>query len=103
MKRNRPGSQGSTVVGIAWYRADQWAWLHGASIDRGDLEVTHEEWERGANKRLRELRAKGLPAQRFDVDVEDLIRWCELEGCAVDGRSRSRYVAEKLRATVLGG
>jgi len=88
----------SRVVGIAWYRADQWARLHEVSVDRAELEPSYASWEAGANRRLQELRARGLEVQRFDVDVEALVRWCELEGCEVDGRARSRYVAEGLRA-----
>ena len=48
----------SRVVGIAWYRADQWARLHEVSVDRAELEPSYTSWEAGANRRLQELRAR---------------------------------------------
>ena len=86
------------VVGIGWYRAEQWSRLLEASVDRDDLESSHAEWEAGAKLRLAEFRATGVVVERFDVDVEDLVRWCDATGCALDGRARARYVAERLRA-----
>lgn len=96
-KDDRTTPDSGTIVGLAWYRPDQWARLHEVSVDRADLETGYTSWKDGAKRRLQELRAIGLEVRRFDVDVEELVRWCEVEGCDVDGRARSRYVAEMLR------
>jgi len=51
-KRDMTTSDAGTVVGIAWYRADQWARLHEVSVDGADLEPSYTAWEERAKRRL---------------------------------------------------
>ncbi len=41
------------VAGIAWFRASQWQLLRSLATDADDLEETHEEWVKIAEKRLK--------------------------------------------------
>ena len=86
-----------TVVAVAWYRAKQWQRLRSVSIDDDDLEDTYEQWLHDAEQKFAELSSLGLCAEKVEVDVERLIAWCNEHGLELDGRARSRYVAEKLR------
>ncbi len=96
MKDKAPGP-GAMVTGLAWYRREQWARLREISEDADALEDTYDDWLASATRALRELRRSGVRVRRVDVDVEDLLGWCNERGRAVNGASRANYVAEKMR------
>jgi hypothetical protein len=50
--------QPTSIVGVAWYRPEQWEVLRNASIDRDKLEDTHAEWLAEAERVVKELRKK---------------------------------------------
>jgi hypothetical protein len=89
--------KGTTVVGIAWYRPEQWDRLRQISTDADQLESTHSEWEKNATKTLKRLRRDGIVAQKIDIDVEELVAWCGARGFEVNGKARSEYASFKLR------
>ncbi len=98
MIRSEPDQEGTEIrVGVAWYRPEQWERLREISIDKDVLEETHEEWMQNAEKALQEFRRQGVEPLKVDVDVEELLRWCESRGIAVDGEARSGYTAANLR------
>ena len=78
-------------VGIAWYRADQWTRLREVSVDVPELEATWSEWHAVAERQLRELQEQGIAPRKVPVDIDDLVRWCESTGSAIDGAARSAY------------
>ena len=82
---------------VAWWRPEQWARLREVSVDRAELEETYAEWVAGANDAIRELEAAGVNIERAEVDVEELLAWCNEKGLPVDGDSRSRYAAHLLQ------
>lgn len=90
--------QGKEIaLGIAWYRPEQWQRLREISTDKDVVEETHAEWVQNAKRALKKLRRQGIEPVKVDVDVEELLRWCESQHIPVDGNARSTYVAEKLR------
>ncbi len=91
--RGREEQQG--IVGVGWYRSEQWERLLEISSDRDQLEDTHEEWLKNASRVFDRLKREGLPVVKMDIDVEDLLAWCSKNGLAVNGESRAKYVVEK--------
>lgn len=96
MKDTDPGF-GPMVTGVAWYRREQWVRLREISADTDTLEDTYDEWLESATRALRELRRSGVSARKVDVDVEDLLGWCNERSRGVDSSSRANYVADKMR------
>ena len=84
------------MIGVAWYRINQWQRLRAVSIDADNLEDTYEEWLREAEQKVAEFGALGLRVEKVDVDVEQLIAWCNERGLKLDGGARSMYVTERL-------
>jgi len=84
-------------MGLAWYRADQWARLRAISEDRDQLELNHEEWLRTASERFEDLRRQGQQVQKVEVDVEDLLKWCRTQGLPLNSSTRAQYAAQRLR------
>jgi hypothetical protein len=85
------------VLGVGWYRRDQWALLKAHSVDAATLEDSYDEWLAYAERTTGELRVRGFESRRVDIDVEEMIRWCKAEGRALDGKARARFIALKTR------
>jgi len=96
VKHKRRRSKDARVIGMAWYRPEQWHRLRQGSADVEDLEEFYYEWLSIASARFQELRQLGLDIRKVDVDVEDLLEWCKGQGRRVDSEARALYVAEKI-------
>jgi hypothetical protein len=84
------------VVGIAWFRADQWNRLRDVSSDRDHMEADYEDWRTNAEKQLAELRLQGLEVRKIHVDLDEFVAWCKSEKLGIDASSRSRYASYRL-------
>ena len=98
-----PETHSDTVYGMAWYHPDQWQRLREMSSDAEDFEESYDDWFDSAEVRMRAMREVGIRAERVEVDVEEMARWCEAEECLVDADGRARYAAHLLRAREEGG
>jgi hypothetical protein len=95
MSENHSNSEEPAVVGIAWYRPEQWARLRALSTDPEALEDTFEEWVRLAEEKMEGLLQSGIMAKRISIDVEELNAWCIAQHLPMNGEARARFVAEK--------
>jgi hypothetical protein len=84
------------VMGVAWYRPGQWERLLEISDDRDELVATYEEWVKDAESTLQEMRKAGIYPEKVEIDVKDLLRWCNEHDRPVDGSARVEYTTEKL-------
>jgi len=100
--RPAPGSQAPMVLGIAWYRAEQWQRFRSLATDTDALHDTYAEWEAAATEKLGELRALGIDAQPVLIDIDELARWCRERDRAIDGAARAQFVAEKVQEASKG-
>jgi hypothetical protein len=94
MKSKR--SQAKTVIGMAWYRPDQWERLRQVSMDADELETTYEEWVAVASARFAELKSQGAHVEKVDMDVEEWVQWCFEHHKPLNADSRSEFAARKL-------
>jgi hypothetical protein len=85
------------VAGIAWFRANQWQLLRSLATDAEDLEETHEEWVKIAEKTIEDLAREGVFAQKVDVDVNEVQAWCSAQNRPLDSSARAAYAAAHLR------
>ncbi len=82
-------------MGVGWYRPDQWQRLREVSADREKLHDTWAEWYVHATSTVLDLQSMGIRLSKVEVDVEELIRWCEKRGEPVNSGSRSKFIAAK--------
>ena len=61
------------------------------------LEETYDEWKANAESRIPDLERARYVLHKVDIDVDELLRWCDSQGCPVDGEARSLFAAAKLR------
>ncbi|HET7099985.1 MAG TPA: hypothetical protein VFJ52_02450 [Terriglobia bacterium] len=92
----KPDSK-NTVVGIAWYRRDQWPRLLEISADWSDIEDSYDHWLVHATEAFETMRNEGLKPVKVDIDTEELLAWCASRKIHLDGRARARYVTERVQ------
>lgn len=96
-KRPTDPKEEGVVVGVAWYRREQWPRLLEISEDREKLEESYDEWLESAVKGLGTFASQGLKAIRVDVDTEELLAWCARRNLPVDGKARAEFTTEKVQ------
>jgi hypothetical protein len=89
--------QSRSIVGIAWYRPEQWVELKEFSEDRDNMDPTHEAWKTGAEKVMHELRSKGERVEPVDFDLDEFKMWCRTNTKRPTAAARSEFASIKLR------
>ena len=95
--RKRAKKASTLVVGLAWYRAEDWSRLKSMLPDGDQLEVTHAEWLAHGEKVERRLRRDGHVVKRILIDPTIFRAWCLLQGLPMDAKARTEYAAERVR------
>ena len=90
------GHRDRPMMGIAWYKPEQWQRLREVSADPEKLEQTHAEWQALATQTLGDLQRNGFSVRKVDVNVEELVTWCREKGMAIDAQARSSFAVHKL-------
>ena len=85
------------MVGVGWYRPEQWSLLRAIAADPERLEDSYDEWVAMATKSMQDLAAKGVPTIKVDVEVRELVAWCQQRQLELDGKARASFVAERLQ------
>ena len=91
-------NESNLIVGIAWYRPEQYELLRALSADADSMANTYEEWLVGVTKTMNDLRKRGIASRRVDDDVKELATWCQQRSRPLNGEARSTYAAENLRS-----
>jgi hypothetical protein len=99
MNKRNQDKPNDSVIGMAWYKQDQWPVLLQVSSDSNKLESTYEEWLEYAEDTYRRFVKEGLTTEKVAVDVFELIKWCKDHNYPVNGNSRASYTAEILYNT----
>lgn len=86
------------MIGIAWYRPEQWDHLRESVADPEVMEDSYEKWLTLAQQTVLDLSREGIRAERIDVDVDELVTWCRETGRTLDDGARSHFATEKLRS-----
>jgi hypothetical protein len=84
------------AVAVAWYKPEQWERLKKISRDCDELENTFTEWIEFAEEKVIQLEAMGLKLEKVEVDVDEMLAWCNKRSLPVDGESRSMFASYKL-------
>lgn len=89
--------EGTNILGIAWYKREEWPGLLEIAADRDELEDTYEEWLNNAEIRLHEMAEAGINPTKVYINLDELQNWCTAQGCPIDASARAFFTAEKLR------
>lgn len=86
------------LIGVAWFREDEWPKLREVVDDPKQLESSFEDWRSGAEKHMVDLLARGIQAEPVYVHVDELVEWCQENKRPVNLQATSDYVAERMQA-----
>lgn len=82
------------VVGVAWYRREDWKEIRRIMADRHVLPRHYKQWLEGAEKTLDHLRLQGVLAEKAYIDPETFPDWCRARGMDIDAKARTTFAAE---------
>ena len=87
------------VVGIGFYRREQWPQLLESAVDADILEKTYDDWLDVVDLSVDKITAQGIEPRLVEVDIEDLLSFCSRENLPNNARTRSKFVARLLKKT----
>jgi hypothetical protein len=93
----------SLVMGVTWYRSEQWERLREISEDKDNFDKTYEESRLDSENQVKQLEAQGIRPVKVEVDVEEMLTWCSAQGLAVTPETRTKFMMTKLRELVANG
>lgn len=79
------------VVGMAWYRREDYGRIRAMMVDRDRLAATYEGWLLSAEQVAREVERSGVTVERVLIVPDAFGAWCAAEGLACDGAARARF------------
>jgi len=85
------------VLGIGFYRREQWPLLIETAVDSHLLEKTYDEWMEVLDSSIEKIRVAGLEPELVEIDVEELLSFCKKEGLPNNAATRSRFIAKLTR------
>ncbi len=85
------------VIGIGFYRREQWPLLLETSVDAHILGKTYDEWLDVLDSSIEKIRAHGIEPELIDVDVNELLVFCEKQGIKNNAETRSRFIRELVK------
>ena len=86
-----------TIIGVAWYRKNQWDFLKKITNEPEILEGTYEEWLENAKEQIHKLELSGITVKEVDVDIDDVVKWSKQKHVPINSNSIAEYAAFKLR------
>ncbi len=91
------------VMGVSWYRPEQWELLQEMVEDKKLFDMTYEESVVDSENKIRQLEAQGYRPVKVEVDVEEMLTWCSDQGLSVTPENRTKFMMTKLRELVNQG
>jgi hypothetical protein len=92
-----PRHHAKNVIGVAWYRKEQWDTLKMVTDQPEAIEDTYEEWFENAKEMKKKLELSGITVNEVDIDLGDVLNWCRNKHVSVNSNSIAEYVAFRLR------
>jgi len=82
------------LVGVAWYRKEDYETLLGMFTDSEVLPETFEAWHKKAKELMDDLDRAGQAYQKVYIDPKTFPDWCALQGLNMDAKARARFVTD---------
>ena len=89
-------SNSEKVIGIAWYKKEQWFILRQVIENPNDIENTYEEWLNNAINLRKTLIDSGLTVEEVEIDIQDVKSWCKKDNKTINSNNITEYVVFKL-------
>jgi hypothetical protein len=88
-------------VAVPFYQEEQWDQLKQQAVDPEHVEGSHGEWLAKLRRVEVDMKRIGVLIRTFDVDVDQLERYCAENGWDNTREARSKFATELMRARQL--
>lgn len=99
----KKGKDTKNVISVAWYRKDQWERLQHISSDTENFQQSYDDMIANAEMTCQHIQQTGNTPIKVDVDVDELLAWCQLHRFPVNGATRAEYLMMKLKEMIAHG
>jgi hypothetical protein len=82
------------MVGIGFYRREQWPLLRETALDSHLLEETYDGWIEAVDAAVTKIRDRGLEPKLLNVDVIELLAYCKGHGIPNNAEARAKFIAK---------
>jgi hypothetical protein len=82
------------IVGISWYRREDYDLLMSMFLDRENLDDTFDDWHSQALEVSAKLTREGLVVEKAFIDPATFPEWCRANGLKMDAKGRVQYANE---------
>ena len=82
------------VIGMVWYRQEEYARFRKLFSDGRKLPPTHKQWLKQANKTFEEFAVRGYLVEKVYLDLDTFPDWCRRRGLDIDAKARTRFANE---------
>jgi hypothetical protein len=79
------------VVGIAWYKREEYEQIRQVMQDGASLPKDFDAWLQKALQLKEKLKGQGVVAVEAYIDPSEFVAWCRGRGLHVDSSARSEY------------
>lgn len=77
------------AVGILWPDPENYARF--AAVSEDEVHPTYEDFVAANQPRIDALEREGVRVHKQEFDPDEMVRWCQANGCKVDPQGRARY------------
>ena len=88
------------ICSIPFYRKDQYDRLKDVSIDKETFSKSYDEMMKTTESKHKEMENLGFMVVKIDVDVKELIDWCDSINVAINPRFRTEFALKKLKEMI---
>lgn len=85
------------VTGIIWWTPEQWERAKRISDDSHAFDDTYQDWKESAEQALKNFHDLRITAYKIEIDLNELIKWCNKKNKPLDGKARSEFVSGKIK------
>lgn len=80
------------VIGLAWFRKEDYPALRRIFEDGHKMPTTWKEWLEGAEEMEERAKAQGVIVERVYFDPDTFPAWCAAQGVPVDRQGRHAFI-----------
>lgn len=94
---------GVHIVGIPWYRAEEYDACMAIMSDRAKLHTNYHLWRIEAESREKQTVRLGKTVVRVFIDPKEFPGWCRERGLDIDASARSLFAGLVAKEMATGG
>ncbi len=91
------------ICALANYRKDQYDRYRAISVDKENFPKSYDEMMVTEKSKCNEMEKKGFKVVKIDVDIEELIEWCQHRKVTINPESRTKFTMEKFKGMISKG